>query len=235
VGGQPVVVDSGVSEYTAGRWRDYFRSTRAHNTIEIEVRNQSDVWSSFRVAERARPEGARWQLGRERIVVQAGHDGYWRPPGRVIHRRAIFWQKGHFWLVWDTLSGPGRPIAASHVHLHPAIQIQQQDEALWRLDGAAEPLWLNAFGHRRHSICTGQSEPFCQGWYSESFGEKRPNTVLTLHFGNKASAHCGYVISKAVPVEVDFKADAGNAPQIKLLQAKNEFTYGLGEQADAIE
>ena len=52
---KPVITDSGVFEYTPGAWRDFFRWTRAHNTLVVDGYDQSEVWGSFRVARRAFP------------------------------------------------------------------------------------------------------------------------------------------------------------------------------------
>src|SRR5262249_26913941 len=51
--GWPVIVDSGVSGYDADPFREYSRSTRAHNTVSIDGLEQSEVWSTFRMARRA--------------------------------------------------------------------------------------------------------------------------------------------------------------------------------------
>src|SRR5262249_50068803 len=51
--GRPVIVDSGVSGYDADPFREYSRSTRAHNTVSIDGLEQSEVWSTFRMARRA--------------------------------------------------------------------------------------------------------------------------------------------------------------------------------------
>lgn len=52
--GARVVCDSGVSAYVGPR-RAIERSTAAHNTVNVEGRNQTDVWSSFRAGKRAKP------------------------------------------------------------------------------------------------------------------------------------------------------------------------------------
>lgn len=49
-----VIVDTGVYEYTKGKWREYNRSTRAHNTAQIDSVEQSEMWGNFRIAERAK-------------------------------------------------------------------------------------------------------------------------------------------------------------------------------------
>ncbi len=231
IGGQPIVVDSGVYEYTAGRWRDFFRSTRAHNTVELGGRNQSDVWSSFRVADRARPGAVKWQDATDHVVARAGHNGYLKPPAGAAHLRTICWQKGHFWLVWDALSGDWTGTAENHIHLHPDVQLQRVDDALWRLEGGTNPLWLRAFGHDEYTVCSGRQEPLFQGWYSEKFGEKRPNTVLTLRKDAGDSEHFGYAISKSAPVTIDLHTAGANTGIMTILHEKKAFTYNLSQEA----
>jgi uncharacterized heparinase superfamily protein len=55
------IVDSGVFEYAPGEMRTYCRSTRAHNTVEVDSADQVEVWSSFRVGKRDRPYGIRFE------------------------------------------------------------------------------------------------------------------------------------------------------------------------------
>ena len=87
VDGVRVVVDTGTSTYEAGERRDYERSTRAHNTVEVDGADQSEVWGTFRVARRARPTLHRAVDADGVIEVSASHDGYRRLPGRPIHTR----------------------------------------------------------------------------------------------------------------------------------------------------
>lgn len=51
--GQPIFVDYGISTYESGSQRQYERSTQAHNTVVINGQNQSEIWSQFRMAQRA--------------------------------------------------------------------------------------------------------------------------------------------------------------------------------------
>ncbi len=51
--GRPFIVDTGTSTYEAGERRSYERSTAAHNTVVVDGYDQSEIWSSFRVARRA--------------------------------------------------------------------------------------------------------------------------------------------------------------------------------------
>src|SRR5205807_9771760 len=72
-------------EVTAERLRQ--RGTAAHNTVVVDGVDSSEVWSSFRVARRARPLAVTWGRDGAALWLSAGHEGYRRLPGKVIHRR----------------------------------------------------------------------------------------------------------------------------------------------------
>ncbi|NOT37417.1 MAG: alginate lyase family protein [Saprospiraceae bacterium] len=50
----PVFVDRGISTYEVSETRSLERSTAGHNTVNLNGKNQSEMWSSFRVGRRAR-------------------------------------------------------------------------------------------------------------------------------------------------------------------------------------
>lgn len=77
--GRKVVTDTGTSEYRGSR-RAFERSTAAHNVVEVDGRNSSEVWSSHRVGARARIVAREVGPGR----VFAAHDGYGFPVGREL-------------------------------------------------------------------------------------------------------------------------------------------------------
>ncbi len=55
VAGKRMIVDAGVSDYYGDiQWRNYYRGTRAHNTVVVDGAEQSEIWDRFRVARRAR-------------------------------------------------------------------------------------------------------------------------------------------------------------------------------------
>ncbi len=224
-GGTKVVVDSGVYEYSAGPWRDYFRSTRAHNTVELNKCNQSDVWGSFRVAARAFPKEVFWNNHDEYIMVQAEHDGYMRPPHRAVHHRSVFWQKGCYWLIFDRVVGEVQNEAVSHIHFHPDIEVNENDRAVWQLQNTAEPLWMCAFGHSREQFFSGAATPRLQGWYSESFSRMVTNTVLSLHAKGGTDLLWGYIISKRNPAKVLSVTPHGSCIEVTTAYEGDEFIH----------
>lgn len=189
IGGEPVVVDSGVYEYAAGEWRTWFRSTAAHNTVEVDGRDQSEMWGSFRVGRRARVQRVTWQAIAGRTILDGTHDGY----APALHRRLIIaLHEPRLWLVLDHVSGVPDHTARSFIHLHPDHP----------------QLAFTPLGPVTVSETTG--------WYSESFGVKRPNRVITLTA--TTPAWFGYVIAADEPAHATIDS-AGDAVTVAITTA----------------
>lgn len=173
IDGRRTIVDSGVFEYEAGEWRDYFRSTRAHNTVEVAGENQSEVWSSFRVARRARVKLVRFEETADAITLVAEHDGYARLHPAVIHRRTFAWpREGPLLIVTDELLGRGTTTAVSRLHLHP--------------DAMRPNITTFGFDDVREET----------GWYAEQFNEKRENVVIAMRKAGALPMKFGYTIAR---------------------------------------
>jgi uncharacterized heparinase superfamily protein len=239
VGGQRVVVDSGVYEYANGPWRAFFRSTRAHNTVEIAGENQSEVWSSFRVARRARPLDVFWHDAGDYVLMRGAHDGYTRLANPVVHRRTIVWCRHRFWLIADEIlpqDSNGRVTNAVHnanavhnwVHLHPSLSWEPVDRDMWRIVGnVLEPaLWFSTFGVERSQIVEGVLEPVRQGWYAENFGERQANAVLDLQPETTVagSKYFGYVIAQESPATVRIDEARG---EVQVEHGGREYSLSL--------
>ena len=215
-----VVVDSGVFQYKAGKWRDYFRATRAHNMVEVAESNQSEVWGSFRVAKRARPFQVSCKRQGSCVILDARHDGYLRLKVPVVHRRVIVWERRRFWVIIDQLSGTGTVDAASHIHLAPAIQSTQIERRRWQLQGMPFPLWIQSFQNHESEMAQGQLEPCLQGWYSEQFGQREPNTVLTIYQRDALPFFSGYMISLEEPLRAKFTQTGGRCCDVHVADGR---------------
>jgi uncharacterized heparinase superfamily protein len=208
VGCQPVVVDSGVFQYQAGPWRDYFRSTRAHNTVEIGGENQSEVWGAFRVGRRARPGPFFWNVGPTFVLAQGEHDGYGRLAVPVTHQRTIVYGPESFWVVADQLWGKGITTARSYLHLHPRTFAEQVGTSLWRVRSGESILWITALAQDMSAIISGQTDEPRQGWYSERFGEIQSNTTVILTRQGPLPMFFGYIMSRETPTDCRVAGDS---------------------------
>ena len=70
VGAEPLLIDTGTSTYAPGAARDRERSTAAHNTVEVDRRDSTEVWGAFRAGRRAR------------VLAVSAHAGRGRGDGR---------------------------------------------------------------------------------------------------------------------------------------------------------
>ncbi len=123
VDGAPLLVDTGTSTYAAGPMRDYERSTAAHNTVEIDGANSTEVWGAFRAARRARVGKVMTCDDGGELTAGAAHDGFRRLPGRPIHRR--HWTLSSAGLrVDDLVSGTGVHSVTVRWHLAPGSAVR---------------------------------------------------------------------------------------------------------------
>lgn len=118
--GRALLVDPGSYSYT-GPERLRFRSTAAHSTVEIDGRDQCELWGDFRAAFMPRI------LSREVVphaasgatVVRAAHDGYRRLPDPVVHVRTLVWLPGDGLVVLDQLESRAPHDARTRLHVAP--------------------------------------------------------------------------------------------------------------------
>ncbi len=116
--GRRVLVNSGISTYEKGLTRQWQRGTAAHNTLRVDGLDQSEVWSSFRVARRARAFDVQTDGC---TFVEAAHDGYSRLPRPVVHRRRLKLDEGRL-TVTDRIEGRGYHDVELFFYFHPEIR-----------------------------------------------------------------------------------------------------------------
>lgn len=168
--GRRLLVNSGTSVYAIGTRRSWERSTAAHNTIVVDGEDSSEVWSSFRVARRARAHDVVAEVEGDHLIIEGAHDGYRRLPGDVTHRRR--WVlTGSEMVVEDTLSGRPRN-AEAFWHFHPEVSLEAIDPALWSiLRGGAVIAQVHFEG--------GEARVEDRAWAPE-FGRLIPNQRLRV-------------------------------------------------------
>lgn len=162
--GQRVFVNSGTSQYGMGLEREYQRSTRAHNTVEVDEENSSEVWAGFRVARRANPLSINVNSSSGILYVSASHDGYRRLPARVLTDRIWVFREGLI-EVTDRLRGSWSS-AVSRFYCHPLVNIEQLNESsihlilpqgqkvLFSVQGASVLRVVDSLWHPRFGVST---------------------------------------------------------------------------------
>lgn len=120
---EPLIVDRGTYAYTSdARARNEFRSTRAHNVLSVDglELNPIDPKVLFRLEQRARAVVDEWSPGTPRLA--ASHDGYEQIG---VQLRRVFTVDGPHVHVEDVLTGRGRHLVESRVHLDAGVTVQR--------------------------------------------------------------------------------------------------------------
>ena len=170
-GAQRVICNSGTSRYGRGAIRQWERSTAAHNTVEIDGENSSEVWDGFRVARRAYPLGLNCSEELGALRACCAHDGYTRLPGSPIHRRTI--QVSGDAVRWtDEVEGAGEHRAVGRIPLHPEVTVRRVGDAQWQI-GLPSGESLELVVEARGAVLNEE-----KGCFSPEFGLTRERTVL---------------------------------------------------------
>jgi uncharacterized heparinase superfamily protein len=120
--GQRVIVNSGTSEYGASSERLRQRGTNAHSTVSINHLNSSDVWSGFRVGNRAIPRDVTFRTCNNGATVCGSHDGYKEERGSPIHSRTWTLKLGNL-TIDDVITGNSEKEVNVYFRLHPHISV----------------------------------------------------------------------------------------------------------------
>ena len=168
---QRVFVNSGISEYGLSLLRLNQRKTHSHNTVEIDGRDSSQVWSSFRVGRRANIVSRYAKLNNDHnIILQAAHNGYASLLGGCIHLRKLTLSKNKLF-VFDSIHGAFRK-AKSRFHFHPDLIVSLENNLL---EVKGENFILHSHLKINGALLSTSS------WHPE-FGVAIPNKVLELQF-----------------------------------------------------
>jgi hypothetical protein len=178
VAGQPVLIDSGTFTYRGEPgWRDYFRSTHAHNTIVIDGKNQSKIVGPFQWGRRATACFTHLGGDEQPLSIIAKHNGY-RKLG-VVHQRQVR-QEGRCWIISDSILGKVKREVVLLWHLAPGEAKMHSPEHLrLTLANLRVDIKIKASVPFFCQIKNGVTNPI-QGWYSPGFGLKKSNPVFCI-------------------------------------------------------
>jgi len=89
--------------------------------LELNEKNSSDVWASFRCGKRANSKLIKNSSTKDELCVYAKHDGYSTIFKKRIHFRKITYNKSSL-IIEDSIEGSFNK-AIVRVHLHPEVDV----------------------------------------------------------------------------------------------------------------
>jgi hypothetical protein len=179
-GGVDILADPGTYCYHGEpEWRSYFRSTIAHNTVELDGRNQSGDGGPFLWLRHANTREIGVQDIGDAAEWTAEHDGYLSLKPPTWHRRCVLLDRAS--RAVDVVD----EIGSSHelrlaFHLGPDIHAELDGAyAMLTWPGLAAPqaARLKLPQPLRWSLHRGETDPIL-GWYSSGLGRRTPAFTL---------------------------------------------------------
>ena len=194
--GRELLVDPGTSVYNcAPEWRGYFRSTRAHNTVSIDGRDQAEAGGTFRWKTRMSTRTLR-DPSFPKEYLEAEQDGYERLPHGVTHRRRLLHIPGEYWIVVDDFHESGEKRGGRHTfdfHYHfgagvdPVMARPRETDVVTWAEHAGLFLGIYASQPIAAEVISGQTSPIA-GWASQGYGNRQPTCTLRATLTGSATS-----------------------------------------------
>jgi hypothetical protein len=184
-GGRDILIDPGTSVYNgAPEWRNFFRSTRAHNTVVVDGHSQSQPSGSFSWKQKAKTRVLKNISLPEFEYVDGEHDGYAALPKDIGHRRRVIYIRPNYWIVLDDLRGRGEHNFDFLYHFASDVELfifgdepKGEVECRARIEDTGLQMFMYGSAPLRADAICGQVGPI-QGWASRRYGERHPSPVL---------------------------------------------------------
>ena len=182
IAGRDVLVDPGTYDYfSEPAWRDYFRSTRAHNTLVVDGAEQSQMLGPFLWGDRAKAHCLAWEPDANGGRLVASHDGYQRLPDPVTHRRSVTLEADRRTVtVHDELSASGQHVAALYLHFAPGVDVRDVGEGRFDVVDEAQRMCLTLDPCWQVRRYRGSLDPIA-GWASDGYHSRKPCVTLVGH------------------------------------------------------
>ncbi len=184
--GKPFVVESGTFTYVINRWRKYFTSSFAHNTIVVDGKSQmryrlDKQWLNDPPVNLPNVWFSNEQLD---YVESVYADGYGNIKEDILsgitHTRRLLFVKPYYWILWDQVQGAGQHRVEQLLHFPFETDVVVENENDVRVSYTGGPqLFIKTLSpaEGRLSVFSGEEAPV-QGWVSPKYGVKHPAPVV---------------------------------------------------------
>ena len=179
VGGRDVFVDPGTFDYFAyPEWRTYFRTTAAHNTLEIDGKDQSVMLGPFLWGCRAHSRCIRFEAEGEGGIVAGEHDGYARLPAPARHSRTIGMDAESGVIdVIDEIESDGAHDIRIFFHAAEDCAVAMEGASTIRIGVGTSVVLLDVDPALTVTLLSGSEAPI-SGWVSRGYHRKSPSTTI---------------------------------------------------------
>jgi hypothetical protein len=186
----PVLIDLGSGQYNGDQTiRNFFRSTIAHNTVEVNGRDQAKMLGPFL-----------WETPYETDLLQTGtapvlfaearHNGYVKEFG-IAHTRRVELVSPNQWILTDQFSNVNNAFIRGAFHFGPCKHVIKKEnctEVIYS-EFAFSVTWPPGFNIE---VFFGSQDPF-MGWRSTVYGKWEP--IYSVSFSSEIKQNASYSIA----------------------------------------
>lgn len=205
--GGPVLIDPGAYGEVADKWRQYIRSTRAHNTIAVDRTGISQTGGVYSLYPGLKAELlGHWQQG-EWTALTARHTSFMRLPSRVIHYRTLVICGAKFLLILDYLKGRKAFHIERFFHFAEGVLAQAHGYWRWLSQGREWRLTSASSVPLQEQSLSGSESPML-GWSGEYRGACVPvPSIIQQGNGSQEYWICSVLTRPEMQVEIALSGD----------------------------
>lgn len=188
--GKEFLIDPGTYTYIADDpFRNYFRSTSAHNTVVIDGQDQSEIAGPFIWKHKARSFIKNFEDNGDIVRVTGWHDGYEALDDPVVHERSLSLskEKGSL-LVEDIFRCDGSHEVTLNFHFSRSCSITRTSERNYQINNGNKSIELCVDGMLTDTLILGDNDTL-SGWSSDKYDQKF--SIYTL-------SCCGKITGRSV-------------------------------------
>ena len=177
--GDDIFVDPGTYDYFRyPDWREYFRSTRAHNTVMIDDADQSRMLGPFMWGARAQARCTEWSADGRTARVSGEHDGYRQLSDPVTHQRSVAMNADQRrFMIRDRLTMAGSHRVSLLFHLGERVRADHTGAGRVEITAPGGTLELLLDPRLEVRMLRGSHHPR-GGWVSRGYHSLSPSTTL---------------------------------------------------------
>ena len=163
------LVDPGTYTYFGDfKWRKYFKSIKAHNTVVVDDKDPVDIKEVFELSPVPFARIIDYATDNKFDWIEAKHNGYLP----VSYVRGIFFVKPEYWVIIDLLEGSGEHTYDLYFHFNHELEIQFDEK-----DQSAVATGLMG-GVKVSPLVTSLKGEILEGEFSPRYGIKFKAPIL---------------------------------------------------------
>jgi hypothetical protein len=177
--GSDILVDPGTYDYFSyPQWREYFRSTRAHNTVVVDGNDQSEMLGLFLWGRKAQAQCLSWEPTDTGGRVIGEHNGYSTLSDPVIHRRTLELDgcKRELTIRDDIIACKEHNISI-FFHFAEQCVINPADQNHYSINVGPATIGFKLDSNLQVESFKGSTDPIF-GWVSRGYHQKQPAATL---------------------------------------------------------